>query len=356
VVNRSNRVASYRPVTVNNVTNNTSIQQNNVNQTVIGNQANFVNRTGYGVAGWGTNGAWYGHYHYLHEDWHHGGWNYWGGAAPLGSTFGWLGSTAAAVDYTNPYYQAPTTQAAASFLDYSQPISVPTSVSVNVQAPTPVPTDTGVPAYSQGLATPAPVQDYSYAPTPLPLPDTTYPTAPQPATPPPQPSGEADADAQKAAQQTFDQARAAFMKGDYPTAQDLAEQALRNIPGDATLHEFRALTLFAQGQYRDAAGAIYAVLAAGPGWNWDTLKALYPDVATYATQLRSLEDYHKRHADAAEACFLLAYHYLSLGSTEAAIKMLQQTVSLNPKDTLSPQLLKMLTQPPATDGRPQPGQ
>jgi Tfp pilus assembly protein PilF len=145
------------------------------------------------------------------------------------------------------------------------------------------------------------------------------------------------------------------MKGDYATAQDLVEQALRNLPGDTTLHEFRALTLFAQANYRDAAGAIYAVLAVGPGWNWDTVKALYPDAPTYTAQLRALEDYQKKHADAAEASFLLAYHYLTLGSTEAAIKMLRQTVSVNPKDTLSPQLLKMLTQPPATDDRPQPG-
>jgi predicted Zn-dependent protease len=146
------------------------------------------------------------------------------------------------------------------------------------------------------------------------------------------------------------------MQGDYATAQDLVEQAIRNVPGDTTLHEFRALTLFAQGKYRDAAGAIYAVLAAGPGWNWDTLKTLYPDVATYAGHLRALEAYQKKHPDAADASFLLAYQYLTLGSTDAAVKMLRLTTSVNPKDTLSPQLLKMLTQPPAPDDRPQPGQ
>jgi hypothetical protein len=36
------------------------------------------------------------------------------------------------------------------------------------------------------------------------------------------------------------------------------------LPSDATLHEFRGLTLFAQGNYKDAAATLYAVLAAGP--------------------------------------------------------------------------------------------
>jgi hypothetical protein len=364
--------SNYRPVNVNNTTNNvnnntnisninqTSIQQNNLSQNFVNNQAAFVNRPGYGGAGWGTNGAWYGNYHYLHDDWHHGGWNYGWAARPLGyvagSTFGWLGSGGADVAYTNPYCAAPAAPVAASFVDYSQPISVPTSVSVDVQVPTPLPADSGVPAYGQGLAAPSPPPDNSYPQPSQPLPDTTYPTAPPSAAPPPQPGGAGDADAQQAAQQTFGQARAAFLKGDYATAQDLAEQAIRNVPGDATLHEFRALTRFAQGNYRDAAGAIYAVLAAGPGWNWDTLKTLYPDVDTYATQLRALEAYQRTHADAAEASFLLAYHYLTLGSTEAAVKMLRQTVSVNPKDTLSPQILKVLTQAPAADDRPRPGQ
>jgi TolA-binding protein len=378
--NHPTTTTNYGPVTTNNYTSNvsntthtsnvhqTSIHQNNLSQHLVSNRAAFVHRPGYGSAGWGSDGAWYGSYHYLHEDWHHGGWNYWGGAPPLGyaagTTFGWLGAVGRALAYSNPYCEAPETSGGASFLDYSQPIGLPTSLSVNVQVPAPVPVDSAAPGYGQGLTpppddqyppTPTP-QDDQYPLTPPPPPEGQYPTDAPPAAAPPQPGGAGDADAQQAAQQTLDEARAAFKRGDYATAQDLAEQALRNVPGDTTLHEFRALTLFAQGKYRDAAGAVYAVLAAGPGWNWDTLRALYPDVATYTAQLRALEGYQRNHPDAAEASFLLAYNYLSLGSTEAAVRMLRLTVRANPKDTLSPQILKMLTQAPAADDRPQPGQ
>ena len=47
----------------------------------------------------------------------------------------------------------------------------------------------------------------------------------------------------------------------------------------------QALTLFAQRKYKDAASAIYAVLAAGPGWDWQTMSELYPDPEVYTKQL-----------------------------------------------------------------------
>ena len=118
----------------------------------------------------------------------------------------------------------------------------------------------------------------------------------------------------------------------------------------------RALTLFAQKKYKEAAAAVYAVLAVGPGWDWDTLKSLYPDVDTYTKQLRALEDYQKQNPKSADASFLLAYQYLTLGKKDAAIKQLQRTVELQPKDQVSAQLIKVLEQPPQeTKDRPQPG-
>lgn len=65
----------------------------------------------------------------------------------------------------------------------------------------------------------------------------------------------------------FDEGRAAFKRRDYKTALAKADAAIRQLPGDATLHEFRALTLFAMGAYPNAAETIYAVLAVGPGWS-----------------------------------------------------------------------------------------
>ena len=63
---------------------------------------------------------------------------------------------------------------------------------------------------------------------------------------------------------TFDAAREAFKAGDYAKALDLVNQAIKTMPNDATLHEFRAQTLFALERYDDAAAALYAVLSAGP--------------------------------------------------------------------------------------------
>ena len=83
-------------------------------------------------------------------------------------------------------------------------------------------------------------------------------------------------------------------------------------------------------------------MAAGPGWDWDTMKALYPDVTTYTNQLRALETYQKANPKSADASFLLAYHYLVLSYSDAALKQLENVVKLQPENQLAAQLLKSL--------------
>ena len=85
----------------------------------------------------------------------------------------------------------------------------------------------------------------------------------------------------------FDQARDAFKEGGYAKALTLADQAVKAVPGDSAVHEFRAQVLIALGKYDDAAAALYGVLSVGPGWDWTTLISLYPDVETYTAQLRA---------------------------------------------------------------------
>ncbi len=89
----------------------------------------------------------------------------------------------------------------------------------------------------------------------------------------------------------FDAGRQSFHNGDYAGALQQTDQALAKLPNDTTLHEFRALCLFALGRYDEAAATLYAVLSVGPGWDWTTLISLYPNVDAYTTQLRALEDY-----------------------------------------------------------------
>ena len=78
-----------------------------------------------------------------------------------------------------------------------------------------------------------------------------------------------------AAKQYMDKAVLAFQKGDYAGAQSQCDEAIRLVPGNANMQEFRALCQFAQGKHKDAAATLYAVLAGGPGWDWKTLSLFY---------------------------------------------------------------------------------
>ncbi len=135
----------------------------------------------------------------------------------------------------------------------------------------------------------------------------------------------------------FDAGRQSFHDGDYAGALQKTDQALTKLPNDTTLHEFRALCLFALGRYDEAAATLYAVLSVGPGWDWTTLISLYPNVDVYTAQLRALEEYCKAQTQSASARFVLAYHYLTEGFNDAAVRMLKQVAALKPADTLSSQ-------------------
>ena len=261
------------------------------NRANIGNNVNINNRTNNIVRP--THNDW------NRGDWHHGDWHgNWNQAAwyrrPVGwwAAGYWAGAAVSAIPwswgywpYYNPYCAGPVVAGGVT-IDYSQPIV---------------------------LAAPTVVQ--------------AGPAAEDQATP------------------LLDAARNAFMRGDYQTALAQVDQAIRQVPNDTVLHEFRGLVLFALGRYKEAAAADYAVLSAGPGWDWTTLSGLYPDVDVYAAQLRALEQYARSHPAAAEARFLLAYHYLTCGHTDAAAAQLKEVVRLNPRDQLSAQLLASISAP-----------
>ncbi len=144
---------------------------------------------------------------------------------------------------------------------------------------------------------------------------------------------------------TFDAAREAFKGGDYPRALELIDQALKSTPNDPTLHEFRAVTLFALKRYDEAAAALYAVLSVGPGWDWTTLIGLYADPETYTQQLRSLETFVSENPKSAAAHFVLAYHYLTTEHADTAVRQFKIVTTLLPKDALSAQLIQQLEHP-----------
>jgi Tetratricopeptide repeat len=150
------------------------------------------------------------------------------------------------------------------------------------------------------------------------------------------------------------QARDAFQLGDYANALRLTQQALGQLPNDVSLHEFLALVLFAQGNYEQAAAPLYAVLSAGPGWDWTTLIGNYSDSSLYTVQLRGLEDFVKANPQSAKAQFVLAYHYISDGHPDPAIRVLKNVISLQPNDKLSIELLSKLQPPSAATAAAQP--
>ena len=80
--------------------------------------------------------------------------------------------------------------------------------------------------------------------------------------------------------------------------------------------------------------------------NWATLIGLYPDVETYTGQLRALEDRCRQGPKAAAPRFLLAYHYLVAGHTDAAAALLKTVLALEPGDRVARRLLASLTAPP----------
>lgn len=152
----------------------------------------------------------------------------------------------------------------------------------------------------------------------------------------------------------FNEARTAFYNGQYPEALLGIDSALSKMPKDAVMHEFRALCLFALKRYREAAAVMNAVLAVGPGWDWTTLSGLYQSTDTYTAQLRALEKYVGENPKEAHGHFLVAYHYITIGENEPAIRELKKTLELQPKDTVAAEMLRMITpaDPAATPPAP----
>jgi tetratricopeptide (TPR) repeat protein len=240
--------------------------------------------------------------HWYHHHWHHGFWpvyrpgywaGYWWNRYPVLTAFGittWavnrVGWATGYYSYYNPYATPYVIDQSSVYYNYSQPIQVVESY--------PQTTD-------DGTAVPPDVSDETLS--------------------------------------TFDRAMQEFYDGQYETALNSANEALKELPNDAAVHEFRALVLFALGRYEEAAATLYAVLSVGPGWDWTTMSSLYPSVDVYTKQLRALEAYRNEHPKEAAPRFVLAYHYITQGHEDAAAGQLKKAVQLNPKDELARNML-----------------
>ncbi|QDU31754.1 Tetratricopeptide repeat protein [Anatilimnocola aggregata] len=262
---------------------------NNNNNNIIINRPNNPN-WGWGW-GWGWNPGWGGHWN--NHRWYHGPWNNhwrspWYRPAPA-FFIGWgLGSWNSRVVYSNPYVIQSTTPS----FNYSQPVVINNIVSSD----------------SSATAT-----------------------------------ATAEATAQnEAAMKQFDAGMTAFYEAQFPTALNSFNASLKLLPGDPVVHEMLALTYFALGKYPQSAEILNSLLASAPGMDWTTMSSVYGDIDLYTTQLRALEQYVDANPNNAAAAFVLAYHYLVVGHTDAAIEKLQTVVKLQPKDVTAQRMLGAL--------------
>lgn len=154
------------------------------------------------------------------------------------------------------------------------------------------------------------------------------------------------------AELVFDNARGAFMKGEYNQAMDLVNQVITRVPNDATAHEFRALVFFALKNYDQAAATLYPVLSVGPGWDWTTLVGLYPNLGVYTGQLRALEAACKANPESASNQFVLGYHYLTEGHADAAAHLFEDVARLQPDNRLAAQLAREFSTDDKADPAP----
>ncbi len=272
------------------------------------------NNVGWGGGGWGG-GGWGGYWNGYANGFSNGYWDRpwyaqplaWGlGAWSLGSVF----YNSGYMSYSNPYYTSAV--GVPVYYDYSQPIQV-------VSETYAMPVDTAVASTDDATAT-----------------QSAYP-----------------AEVQESVSHS-EQARTKFYEGDYVGAMNEIDLALQKVPNDAAVHELRGLVQFATKDYQAAAGTLYAVLSAGPGWDWTTMSSLYPSVDTYTQQLRDLEGYVKAHPDDAASRFVLAYHYITAGHNDAAVRQLKKVTELQPSDQLSAQLLKLVGGEPEKETTEQP--
>ncbi len=152
----------------------------------------------------------------------------------------------------------------------------------------------------------------------------------------------------------FDEGLAQFKSGDYSGALTRFDAALKKLPGDPVVHEVRALTLFALGQYKPAAAALNSFLSSAPGMDWTTMSSLYGNVDDYQAQLRKLEQYCTANPKDASSHFVLAYQYLVIDAKDAAVGALQVVVKNQPKDSTAKRMLDALS-PAMPASTPAPG-
>jgi tetratricopeptide (TPR) repeat protein len=103
-----------------------------------------------------------------------------------------------------------------------------------------------------------------------------------------------------------------------------------------------AQSMFATGNFEEAAGATQAAMQMLPKDKWGVVitnhKELYGNLQDYTDQLRALEKAIKDKPDNPALRFLVGFHYAYLGFPREAADQLDKALKLQPRDEAAKQL------------------
>lgn len=142
--------------------------------------------------------------------------------------------------------------------------------------------------------------------------------------------------------QFADRGESSFKTRDFKNATYYWRHAVVDDPKNGVLVMMLGQSLFATGQFEEAAGATQAGIQMLPKDQWGVVagnyKELYTNIQDYTDQLRALEKAVKDKPDDPATRFLVGYHYGYLGYPKEAIKELDKTLELAPKDEVAKKL------------------
>ena len=160
-----------------------------------------------------------------------------------------------------------------------------------------------------------------------------------------QPLGPAGDDQQlsEIASTYFAEAREAFYAGDLKTAMEKIELAIKEMPSNSDLHQFRSLVLFSMKEFRQAAASAHVALTAGPGWNWDTLQKLVPLSGTLHGRAASLGGNSRPKQTRPGDSLSVGLSLPDAQPCRIGGEGTDQVVALEPRDELAAKILKTIT-------------
>jgi thioredoxin-like negative regulator of GroEL len=127
-----------------------------------------------------------------------------------------------------------------------------------------------------------------------------------------------------------------FKVGQYAKAAQFWQHAMVDDPRNGAVLLLMSQSLFAQGNYRDAAGATQMAMQALPESEWGNViqkrADIYGNPDEYMAQLKSLEQAKVADPNDPSLHFLLGFHYGWLGQKEQALGELDKTLELQPQD------------------------